>query len=142
VSAPGAPETTPARRSRAWLYALGALLGAIVVLAVLYATGSFDRTLYPLGLNAHECARDRGGSVLCGSQLEAQRARLRQIRREEARLEVEREAERARQHAERVRELHELEHSTLGKPGEPQAEAERGRRALAEKVRAEIEAEG
>ena len=141
MTAQGAPDTPPTGRRRAWAIALAGLV-IVAALGALYASGSFDSALYPLGLNTGECERGRDGTPVCGSQLEAQRSRLRQIRREEASYEARREAERAKQRTERIRELHELEHSTLGKPGEPQAEAERGRRALAEKVRAELEAEG
>jgi hypothetical protein len=55
---------------------------AVVLLAGFYIHGSFDRVLYPVGLNAHECARNGLGATFCGEELEQYRAKVEGVKRE------------------------------------------------------------
>ena len=54
---------------------IGAFL-AVCLLLGLYLNGNLDRTLYPVGLNFHECARNGFGATFCGSELDEYRARI------------------------------------------------------------------
>lgn len=49
---------------------------AILVLIALWRGGTFDHALYPIGLNAKECARNGFGAVFCGEELTEYRTRL------------------------------------------------------------------
>jgi hypothetical protein len=54
---------------------------AVVVLAAVYFSGSVDHALYNVGLNFHECAHNRSGATLCGSELDEYRARVERTKR-------------------------------------------------------------
>jgi hypothetical protein len=59
------------------------LLGVGIALAVLlglYFHGNLDRTLYPVGLNFRECARNGFGATFCGKELDEYRARLQRVK--------------------------------------------------------------
>jgi uncharacterized membrane protein YhiD involved in acid resistance len=59
------------------------LLGIGVVVAILlglYFNGNLDRTLYPVGLNFHECARNGFGATFCGKELDEYRARIERVK--------------------------------------------------------------
>jgi hypothetical protein len=62
------------RRGR-WI----AAVVVVLVLAGLYVHGSFDRVLYPVGLNAHECARNGFGATFCGKELDEYRAKVKAV---------------------------------------------------------------
>ncbi len=47
------------------------LAAVAVIVAALYFTGRLDYTLYPLGLNFHQCARNGLGATFCGADLTA-----------------------------------------------------------------------
>lgn len=49
---------------------------AVIVLGVLYVGGAFDRTLYGVGLNFRECARNGLGVTFCGHELDEYRAHI------------------------------------------------------------------
>lgn len=49
------------------------IIAAIVFVAILYFTGSLDRTLAPVGLNFRECATNGFGATFCGDDLERYR---------------------------------------------------------------------
>jgi len=54
-----------------------AAVGAVVaILFFLYVTGRLDHTLYPVGLNLNECAKNGYGSVYCGDELTEYRNRV------------------------------------------------------------------
>jgi hypothetical protein len=70
--------------------------GAFVVLVLLaiggfYANGNFDRILYNVGLNFHECARNGFGATFCGKELDQYRERISRVKQEgqEARAKIE-----------------------------------------------------
>jgi hypothetical protein len=61
----------------------GILIGVGVVVAILlglYFNGNLDRTLYPLRLNLHECARNGFGATFCGNELDEYRARIERVK--------------------------------------------------------------
>ncbi len=61
----------------------GILLGIGVVVAILlglYFNGNLDRTLYPVGLNFHECARNGFGATFCGNELDEYRAKVQRVK--------------------------------------------------------------
>jgi hypothetical protein len=56
-------------------------VGALVaILLGLYFNGNLDRTLYPVGLNLHECARNGFGATFCGKELDEYRARIERVK--------------------------------------------------------------
>lgn len=52
----------------------------IAVLIGLYVSGHFDRPLYSIGLNIHECARNGLGATFCGKELDEYRARTEKVK--------------------------------------------------------------
>jgi len=61
----------------------GILIGVGVVVAILlglYFNGNLDRTLYPVGLNFHECARNGLGATFCGTELDEYRAKIERVK--------------------------------------------------------------
>ena len=52
----------------------------VILLAALYAGGTFDRALYPIGLNAHPCGENGFGAVFCGNALKQYDQTARQAR--------------------------------------------------------------
>ncbi len=55
---------------------------AIMVTILLWAAGTFDRLLYPVGLNLHECARNGFGATFCGKELDEYRERISRAKQE------------------------------------------------------------
>ncbi len=77
--------------------------GAIVVaIAVLFLHGNLDRTLYPVGLNYHECARNGLGATFCGKELDEYRARVEaiKVKGQEAQTSLEESEKRSEERAE------------------------------------------
>jgi hypothetical protein len=61
----------------------GIVIGVGLVVALLlglYFNGNLDRTLYPVGLNFHECARNGFGATFCGSELDQYRAKVQRVK--------------------------------------------------------------
>ena len=51
-------------------------VGLVILLGSLWISGGLDHTLYPLGMNKNECARNAFGAVFCGEELEQYRLQL------------------------------------------------------------------
>lgn len=49
------------------------IIACLVLLAALWLRGSMDHTLYGVGLNRHECARNGLGVTYCGAELDRYR---------------------------------------------------------------------
>lgn len=64
--------TTVSLRRLLGLFLIGLVLGSVLV----WRQGTFDRTLWRLHLNYKECARDSGGTVVCGADLEEYERRI------------------------------------------------------------------
>jgi hypothetical protein len=60
-------------------YVAAVALGLVIAL---YLTGRLDYTLYPLGLNFHQCARNGIGATFCGPDLTAYENHLRGVQRQ------------------------------------------------------------
>jgi hypothetical protein len=61
----------------------GIVIGVGLVVALLlglYFNGNLDRTLYPVGLNFDECARNGFGATFCGSELDQYRAKVQRVK--------------------------------------------------------------
>lgn len=54
----------------------GVIVGVLVLLAILYFSGSLDRTLAPVGLNFEDCFTNGFGATFCGDELEQYRDSL------------------------------------------------------------------
>lgn len=64
-------EAARRKRNRAnWFVA------AAVIVGLLYVLGTFDRALYPVGLNYKACGQNGFGAVFCGDDLEQYKARI------------------------------------------------------------------
>jgi hypothetical protein len=92
----------------------GILLGvgvAVAILLGLYFHGNLDRTLYPVGLNFHECARNGFGATFCGNELDEYRAKVEQVKEttEHAKVSLEETERKSRQESSEREQQQQLE---------------------------------
>ena len=80
----------------------GILIGvgvAVAILLGLVLQRQSERTLYPVGLNFHECARNGFGATFCGNELDEYRAKFQRVKEttEHAKVSLEETERKSRQ---------------------------------------------